>query len=836
MTACPSETTLSAIGTDALGPSTLQELEDHVEGCPDCQGVIERLARHGWRESRDRPGLFLDPDSLPAVPGFVVETELGRGSSGVVYLAREVGPDREVALKIVPGGALAGPRGRARWIAEARAVSRVRHPNVVQLYRVDETPEWLVLVFEYIPGGTLKDRLDGPLAPREAARLMERVALAVEHIHRRGLLHLDLKPSNILLDGDDRQPLELSIPKISDFGIARVADELAGNDGTFGGPKGTPSYMAPEQAVPGERRIGPATDVFALGALLYHLLIGRPPFESPTVIETIDKIRREEPIPPRRLDPRIPPELETICLTCLRKAPEGRYDSAGELAADLRNWLDGRPIAARAPASRARPRRWLGAALLGIAALASLLPMGLKRAGVGPVPVQAGAVRPPQSLQELRTWIRQLSDDPQNFDADRLDAFLRATRQFTTDLRRDPTIDADLLRSLAILQRGLAGRFLALSRLRPHAGSLYDQSLELLDECLRRRPDDPEIRWELALTLSSASEIPIRNFFLIGSARQGGGSIEDYLALTGRSLSIARSLGQRSRRRFLHAALSDHRRSSAANLVWVGFGDKATRILEADLAMFDSLDASESAILDLRLRRSLASVLLRGSAADRSESRALLRKPASDWEVPGDRARMLREWLVTPIARAVFLDDGPFSAREESAIENGRRARLLFEASRRECRESGFGDAQIPAAMLDLLTRSATNASAALRRLGLPDRALRVERRFMACTEELVRLYPNRVESQLTLSEAYVQVAKNAWYRMDHPSPGASPPDRSGDRLESTATRQAREDAIEAIRNSLEAARKAASMAPGSLAANALVIDRERRLAESIGE
>ncbi len=215
------------------------------------------------------------------------------------------------------------------------------------IYRVDETEEWLWLVLEYVSGGTLKDRLTEPLPPRDAAWLMETIARAVGYFHARGVVHLDLKPSNILLDGERGAPWETVSPKISDFGIARLEDEPGTTQTGANGPKGTPSYMAPEQvaAVPGT--IGPAADLYALGALLYHLLTGRPPFQGASTTETLDQVRNQDPVPPRRLNARIPRDLETICLTCLEKAPSRRYPSAEALAGDLRLWLEGRPIKAR---------------------------------------------------------------------------------------------------------------------------------------------------------------------------------------------------------------------------------------------------------------------------------------------------------------------------------------------------------------------------------------------------------------------------------------------------------------------------------------------------------
>ena len=259
---------------------------------------------------------------LPAIDGFTIERELGRGAMGVVYLARRDVPRRRVALKLLPGGRRASPGERRQWMREAQAASLVRHPHVVTLYEVAETERWFLLALEYIPGGSLADRLSRPLAPKDAARLMEIIARAVHHIHQSGQLHLDLKPSNILLDGDAGAGWDALIPKVSDFGIARSAEPGTTDTGPAG-PGGTPSYMAPEQISKPRKEMSTAADIHGLGAILFHMLTGRPPYQGATVLETIDQMQRMDPVPPRRFSSAIPRDLETICVKCLQKDPAG---------------------------------------------------------------------------------------------------------------------------------------------------------------------------------------------------------------------------------------------------------------------------------------------------------------------------------------------------------------------------------------------------------------------------------------------------------------------------------------------------------------------------------
>ena len=249
------------------------------------------------------------------------------------------------------------PRTKA-WLSEARCGSRVRHPNVVQVHDAADVDGWLYLVLEFVPGGSLKARLRGPVPPRSAAELMTQVAAAISAGHRAGLLHLDLKPSNILLDSALGAMWKDAHPKVADFGIARPLAALDESSTNLAGPWGTPSYMAPEQATASRDGVGPAADIHALGAILYELLTGRPPFQGASMLETLDQVRSQNPVSPRRMNPKIPRDLETIALKCLEKNPSRRYASAEALASDLSRWLDGHPINARPVSPLEHAWRW----------------------------------------------------------------------------------------------------------------------------------------------------------------------------------------------------------------------------------------------------------------------------------------------------------------------------------------------------------------------------------------------------------------------------------------------------------------------------------------------
>jgi tetratricopeptide (TPR) repeat protein len=354
---CPDPHLLVRLGTPAVGDATYEVYEKHVESCEVCQAVLRNFIDDGLDLATSPTSKITAPDEFPRIPGFAIERYLGRGAAGVVYLARQDEVGRHVALKLVPGGHAAGGRERRRWLREAAAAAKVRHTHVVTLYDFGEAAPWSYLALEFIPGGTLKSRLKGPLPAQAAARLVEMIARAVQKIHEDGFYHLDLKPSNILLDGDEFMSWDQVSPKVSDFGIARLVGE-ATMSLSAAGPLGTPAYMAPEQAGMANCPIGAASDVYALGAILYELLSGKPPIQRISIVETLDAICHQEPISPRRLNPAISLDLETICLKCLRKEPGQRYANPKILADDLRRYLEHRPIQARPISPAEYAWRW----------------------------------------------------------------------------------------------------------------------------------------------------------------------------------------------------------------------------------------------------------------------------------------------------------------------------------------------------------------------------------------------------------------------------------------------------------------------------------------------
>ncbi|HZY83476.1 MAG TPA: protein kinase [Gemmataceae bacterium] len=356
-TDCPSDQALLAFHLGTLPAAEVDGVAEHLETCGRCEGAVQRLDGEAdpvlavLRKPLSTAGRGagqLPPDDWPDLPGYEVFGPLGKGGMGVVYKALQVRLNRLVALKRLRSGS---PRELARARTEAVALARLQHPNIVQVFEVAEHRGSAYLVLELVEGGPLGGKLQGkPRPPRATAALLEPVARAVHYAHQRGVVHRDLKPANVLMSAD-------GTPKINDFGVAKQLDGDAGET-REGDVIGTPAYMAPEQAggKPGE--VGPAADVYALGVVLYEMLTGRVPLQGPTTLDTLVLVRTEEPVPPRRLQPGIPRDLETVCLKCLQKEPKRRYGDAAELADDLGRFLAHEPVRARPTPAWERAWKW----------------------------------------------------------------------------------------------------------------------------------------------------------------------------------------------------------------------------------------------------------------------------------------------------------------------------------------------------------------------------------------------------------------------------------------------------------------------------------------------
>ena len=387
---CYCDTSWALSSIIAAAPVSLSRLWEYRARFPGHEGVIDSIfadlversegVRGGdsqtleiesrLRGTTSRSAERSRPYFLLNIPGVEILSELGRGGMGVVYKARQTRLNRLCALKIILPGEHEGTEFRARLLSEAETIAKLRHPNVVQIYGLGDHDGRPYFEMEYIEGGSLAGRLDGtPWAPGPAAKLVAVLARAVGDAHRLGIVHRDLKPANVLLTADME-------PKVSDFGLARLltSDVRLTHTGQL---VGTPCYMAPEQAEAGAVDVGPEADVYSLGAIVYELLTGHPPFRGATTLQTLDLVRSREPVPPRELQPATPRDLQTICLKCLEKEPWKRYATAALLADDLTRFLDHEPIRARPVGRLGRLARWARRSPVPAGLLAALVLTGL---------------------------------------------------------------------------------------------------------------------------------------------------------------------------------------------------------------------------------------------------------------------------------------------------------------------------------------------------------------------------------------------------------------------------------------------------------------------------
>ncbi len=533
--------TLSPSG--ALVPETLSPPADVF-------GAIVRTLDHSDSSAGSTTAQAPAAAGLPTLPGYQLLRELGRGGMGVVYQARDLRLNRVVAVKMLLAGAHAGPLDRARFQLEAETVASLQHPNIIKIHEIGEQDSCPYLVLEFLEGQPLDHQLAGrPMPPPAAARVIETLARAMHCAHQRGIVHRDLKPGNVFVAPDGHL-------RILDFGLAK---RLEGDSHTRSGTiMGTPAYMAPEQALGEIRSLGPATDIYALGAMLYEMLTGRPPFQGTSVMDTLIQVRSEDPVPPTRLNARLPRDLEVICLKCLRKDPPTRYVSAEVLADDLHRFQAGEPILARPVPAWERTIKWArrhptAAALVAVCttALLALLGLGiwynarlqdansqlqhsnaeLQKAQTEVEDRSRQLVSINENLQTANTNLKTaqdraedrsrrartavddmytqvaekwLDDEPYQDPLQR--QFLERALQFYKEMSQEGGTDPALRQAtaLALFRRGQIDRALG-----QHADAeqAYDQAIRLQEDLVRDDPHNAPYRQELADSLNYRGEL-----------------------------------------------------------------------------------------------------------------------------------------------------------------------------------------------------------------------------------------------------------------------------------------------------------------------------------------
>ncbi|WP_406694050.1 protein kinase [Singulisphaera sp. Ch08] len=542
MKGCPEGDRFVLLLKERLDSAEQAFIIGHVETCPRCQDHLEALTagdftpleseNQEWgretfsaeKASRRPPALRQRPGwpSLPAgarrlptqsfnpwpsVPDFEILEELGRGGMGVVYKARQRSLNRLVALKMIRDGGRARPRDLARFRIEAKAVARLRHANILQIYEIGDEAGLPFVALELLEGGSLEVRMAGTPQPgHRAAETLGILARAIHAAHQAGIIHRDLKPSNVLFTYD-------GIPKITDFGLAKRLEEDDGHTES-GQVMGSPSYISPEQARGRNREVGPTADIYSLGAILYQMLTGRPPFRGTTPVETVMQVIHEEPVPPSRLLSKVPRDLETICLKCLDKEPRRRYASAIDLADDLGRYLAGEPIRARPTPLWERGLKWTRrrptAAILMALGLAAVVGLGVS--GL-------------RYEHNLRQQARDLASARLAGDYALSDAGKAVTRgdlngardtlvKLSTRLEGEPRLAALNAQAASLLdriRRGLADR-----DAREHAKARFGRFLRLRDEAIIRDvhftgldlPDDPKATRQAVRAALAVFETP----------------------------------------------------------------------------------------------------------------------------------------------------------------------------------------------------------------------------------------------------------------------------------------------------------------------------------------
>ena len=589
--------------------------------------VIEELSPAGETRNRHEDATNAGPPVPERIGDYEVVREIGRGGMGVVYEAQQRSLARRVALKILPYHAVGNVEFRKRFQREAEAAARLDHPHIVPVYEVGEYDACPYFSMKFVDGTTLLDELErGPIDPGDAVDLLLPITNAIAAAHRAGVLHRDLKPSNILLSSE-RQPL------VADFGLAKTfqpGDVVSHTQPLMG----TPSYMAPEQASANGERVSAATDVYGLGAVLYHMLTGRPPFQAATSIDTMRQVTHQEPVSPRQLNGTISKDLETICLKCLAKNPAHRYASATALEEDLQRYRRGEPILARRLGLFTRCRRWCRRHPMRAAALAMLLVTCI--VSLAAYITTANALKQSelshrQTREVVDHFLRRVSEDPR-FDQHGLQSLrgelLREAQdhyeRFLQSRGDDPSLQAEI-----------ADTHFRLGLIKEHIDTLSAamadyETAEKMQRVLAMRSKSPAAREALSKTLAAMGRVSFRQH-----------EMEDAKAFYAETLALRQQLVQEDN-------AHEYERLLANGHMNLGLIAKEDLDFDAAQAEFDQAESLRRKLLEkLAPENSLQSIDVRRDLGKGLINMAGLQIELIKWDednlTPTDRERLLSE-------------------------------------------------------------------------------------------------------------------------------------------------------------------------------------------------
>lgn len=828
---CPGEFTLRRLGHlnwNGTSEVTLSSddpsaaILEHVEACGSCQRRLEAIAVHDRSSleqllsSTDRTmrsaSDFAELDEK-VLKGFRILRLLGRGGQSRVYLAEELPTSRCIALKLIPVSREdAGPQ-REQWLTEVRAAASIEHQNVVRLYRVEETAAYFLLVFEYINGGTLRDWLTKPVSQMQVARFMERVARTVHQIHQRGILHLDLKPSNILMETGSGTSWELAVPKIADFGISSRCSRVDHKRPSPGVVRGTPSYMAPEQILGDSRQLSPASDVYGLGAVMYCMLTGNPPISFDPAADSLEQLLCAKIESPASLDSTIDRSLSEVTMKCLERKADGRFQSADAFAEALQSWIHLHSESAQSVTDS--QRRWLpwlsvpliaGVALIAVAgnwgdsegtktrefsSSASSASKGDSQLTFAEAFSElSGQVNKVGGLVDDQLLVQTLSELPAAFTVHRAARLALESRRFTDQLLSHSDVPIDQCLRFAALLHASGRRFQdgAIPELYSAARYLLEDSIRLHEFVLRKSSGNQSVLEQVIAARVCLATVRIEKG--LNTPELVRGHYQSTLSGLIQTLPLVVELTDRRQR-----------------IYWAGYIMDSLR-----LQFWESRFAGDMTNIDLfrAWEQEAWSTFTKDHDASDIAVRHVLMHPdlqtlrtvdiPGQWVLPNSRETLQREFFFLRIADPFFR--GP----ADGSDSDPRWSELLPRLSE-DIRTLKVDRWNVPHLIHEDLIRPLTSLSTQWRAAGQLDKAEYLQRRYLELCESADQLFPENSDIQLALSEAHLQAWKNAIRR---------------DQMEL---------AVASLQKSLQAAQSAVFLSPESPRARDQVADRIKRLA-----